>query len=131
MSRRRKQAKLFLKSLSDMLAKERLYPWMLGASVLLWLLTLALPLWRIVPLAGETPFLPLHYNVYFGVDRFGPWWQVFVPNALGLLFLCVALSMQARFFRREPLLSRFFSISTVLIEATFFVAMVLLVLLNI
>lgn len=114
-----------------MLHKERLYLWMLGASIFLLALTLALPIWRIVPIAGEKPYLPLHYNIYFGVDRFGPWWQVFVPPALGVVFLLVALAMQVRFFRREPMLGRFFSVSTVLIEAVLLVAMTLLVLLNV
>lgn len=114
-----------------MLGKERLYLWMLGASVLTLALTLTLPIWRIVPLAGEKPFLPLHYNVYFGVDRFGPWWQVFVPPTLGLLFLLVALVMQARFYRSEPMLARFFAVSTVLLETALLIAMALLVLLNV
>lgn len=131
MSRRQKQAKQFLKSFQEMLRQERLYMWMLCASVLLWFATLALPIWRILPLASDSPYLPLHYNVYFGVDQFGPWWQVFVPPALGLLFLCVALIMQTRFYRNEKMLARFFSISTVFLHVAFLIAMFLLVLLNI
>lgn len=130
MSRKQKQIKQFFRSASEMLGHERLYLWMLGASVLLWLAALALPIWRIVPLSADQPFLPLHYNVYFGVDRFGAWWEVFIIPLLGLLFLAVSMYMQTRFYRLEKMLARFFSISTTVLEAGLLTAMILIVLLN-
>ena len=84
-----------------------------------------------MPLADENPFLPLHYNVYFGVDRFGPWYQVFALPALGLLFLFVSIIMQTVFFRKEKMLARFFSVSSVFLEVALLVATGLVVLLNI
>lgn len=104
---------------------------MLIVSVLLWLTCLGLLVWRIVPLAQDKAYLPLHYNVYFGVDRFGPWYQVFVLPGLGLLFLLMSLIMQTHFFRREKMLARFFSISTTFLEAVFVIAAILVILLNI
>ncbi len=131
MSRIRRQAKQSLKLFREMLQQDRLYVWMLIASVLLWMAAVLLLVWRIVPLSAQKPYLPLHYNVYFGVDRFGPWVQVFVLPGLGLFFLLVSLVMQSHFYQREKMLARFFSLSTVFIEATFFVATILIVLLNI
>lgn len=131
MSRRRKQLVQSLHAFGEMLKQGRLYPGTLMTSFLLWLAMLVLLIWRIVPLAAEKTYLPLHYNVYFGVDRFGPWIQVFVLPGLGLLFLFMSLVMQTRFYRREKMLARFFAISTVFLEAVFLIATILIVLLNI
>ena len=130
MSRIRKQTKQSLRSFAEMIKSERLYPWMLALAMLFWLASIGLLLWRIVPLAQTTSFLPLHYNVYFGVDQFGPWYRVFVLPVLSFLFLGMSLIMQTRFFHREKMLARFFSVSTTVLLFVFLVATVLLVLLN-
>jgi hypothetical protein len=95
------------------------------------LLSFALPAWRIVPIAQSQPYLPLHYNIYFGIDRFGPWYFVFFPAALGAALLLVNLGFEAVFFRREHVLSKFFAVATVFSEVVLFIAVVLIVLLNI
>lgn len=131
MSRTAKQAKQFFKSFRELLGQEPLSLWTLIVSGMIFATTFFLPFWRIVPLAKDQPFIPLHYNIYFGVDRFGPWYHTFVIPALGLLFLLISLIMQTYFFKRERMLTRFFAVSTIFLELTFFIAMVLLILLNI
>lgn len=131
MSRTAKQAKQFFKSFRELIKQAPLSRWTLIACFLIFVATLLLPIWRIVPLAKEQPFIPLHYNVYFGVDRFGPWYHAFVIPALGLFFILISVVMQTYFFQKERMLTRFFAISTILLELTFLIAMVLLILLNI
>jgi hypothetical protein len=131
MSRTCKRAKQFFKSFRELLTHGRFARWTFVVSVVLFLATLGLPVWRILPLAKEQPFIPLHYNIYFGVDRFGPWYHAFIIPALGLLFLLVSLIMQTHFFKKEKMLSTFFAISAIFLEFTFLVAMVLLLLLNV
>ncbi len=99
-------------------------------SFLLVLATASLAWWKIVPLAETSPFIPLHYNVYLGVDRFGPWQAAFTLPAIGLGLLVVNLCFEAAFFRRERMLAHFFAIATLVSEIILLVAMVLLVLLN-
>ncbi|MEK7615554.1 MAG: hypothetical protein AAB431_04195 [Patescibacteria group bacterium] len=125
-----KYLKRFSKLFQEFMNKEPLYPWACFISFLLCVCCLALPLWRIVPLADTNPFLPLHYNVYFGVDRFGPWYHIFFLPALGFLFFLLNTALQMHFFRSEKLLSRFLAISTMFIEVTFVIAMILIILLN-
>ncbi|MBU1705572.1 hypothetical protein KKG19_02495, partial [Patescibacteria group bacterium] len=72
-----------------------------------------------------------HYNIYFGIDRFGPWYYIFVPAALGGTLLIINLIFQTAFFRRESVLSYFFAVATVFSEIMLFVAMIFIVLLNI
>lgn len=128
MSKRKRELKRFWKQFKEMMRSSKLYRWTAALSVFLLLLTVALPIWRVLPLAGEQPFIPLHYNVYLGVDRFGPVRDLFFLPALGFFFLLVNLGFQIHFSKQEKLLSRFFAISTPLIEFIFLAAMMLIVL---
>lgn len=42
----------------------------------------------------------LHYNVYFGVDLLGLWWQAYALPALGTLFVAGHLILAKRFYER-------------------------------
>ncbi len=104
-----------------------------SAAILSFFLVLAttfLAWWKIVPLAEATPFIPLHYNVYIGVDRFGSWREAFALPAIGLGLLFVNIGFEMAFFRTERMLASFFAIATVLSEVILFIAMILIVLLN-
>lgn len=117
-------------SFADLVRSSALFRWTAAVSLALVILTLALPAWKIAPLSESAPFIPLHYNIYIGIDRFGPWYYAFIPGALGATLLVVNAVFQAVFFRRERVLSSFFAVATVFAESMLFVAIVLTVLLN-
>ncbi|NBS41394.1 hypothetical protein EBS80_01930 [bacterium] len=123
--------RMFRTDFLDLFRTSSLYRWTAAASGVLLLLTIALPVWRILPLSSVKPFIPLHYNVYMGVDAFGPWYDVFVLPALGFVLLAVNLVFQVVFFRRERILSVFFAVATVASEAVLLAAMLMIVLLNV
>jgi len=93
--------------------------------------TFFLPVWRILPLAKDVPYIALHYNIYLGVDRFGPVNAILYLPAIGLFFLLLNLFIQARSYKLQKTLSLFFAASTPLLEFILFVAMVLIVLINV
>jgi len=117
----------FFKQFREMM-RVRSYFWTAMLSLFLLILTFALPVWRVLPLASEQPYIPLHYNVYLGVDRFGPLRDLFFIPAVGLLILVVNLIVQTIFSKREKLLTTFFSIATPVLEFILLTAMVLIVL---
>ncbi|MBU0646419.1 hypothetical protein KJ611_03010 [Patescibacteria group bacterium] len=121
----------YTRNFIDLLKHHKIYSWSTVISLVLVILTFALPAWRVLPLVQEQDFLPLHYNIYFGIDRFGPWYYIFVPAALGGTLLIINLIFQTAFFRRESVLSYFFAVATVFSEIMLFVAMIFIVLLNI
>lgn len=43
----------------------------------------------------------LHYNVYFGVEIQGIWWQAFIPPLTGVLFFFGHLIFARRFYRKS------------------------------
>lgn len=90
--------------------------WVAVGSVGLIVAMVALLVWRLAPLVSTHPYLPLHYNIYLGVDRFGPWYHILLLPVLSVVFLVLNLSIAAqiseteshafRLRRRDPLLAR-------------------------
>ena len=122
------------KLLADARRLFRLHPYfkyVALASLVLLVLVWALPLWKILPIIGNEPFLSLHYNVYFGVDYIGPWYHIFMLPVIGLVLFIINFIFEVVYFEREKILSYFFATSTVFVELILFVAMTLIVLLNI
>ncbi len=48
---------------------------------------------------SETP-LVLHYNVYFGVDVLGIWWQAYMLPLLGGILILGHLALARRFYQQ-------------------------------
>ena len=48
----------------------------------------------------ETPIV-LHYNVYFGVDVLGAWWQTYLLPLLSLLFYIIHTLLALHFYSRS------------------------------
>lgn len=117
-------------ALWDLFKNSRFYRWVTISSAVLVVLSFVLPLWLIVPNLGDERYIPLHYNIYFGVDRFGPWYYIFVPPTLGALLLILNVIFEGVYVKREHVLSMFFAVSTIVVETILFGAMVLMVLLN-
>lgn len=124
------QFQRFIKSLLEMMKREKRYVWTLVSSVVLFLLTLALPLWRIVPMASSKPFIPLHYNVLFGIDRFGAWYQIFWIPAFCFVVLIANLLLAALIYHKEKLMSTLLMIGSLTVQLILLCSMVLIVLVN-
>lgn len=125
-----KTTAVFFRSFVELMKESPIYRWSAIISFLLVVLTFAIPAWKILPNAGEQNFIPLHYNIYFGIDQFGPWYYVFFVPSLGLVLLLVNLIFETVYFRKEQVLSYFFALATLFSEIVLLVAVVLIVLLN-
>lgn len=58
----------------------------LGVSLFLNIAIWSLLAWRIFPLQEQ---VVIHYNVYFGIDQFGPAWHASILPGLGLLIIII------------------------------------------
>lgn len=88
-------------------------------TALLWILSLAV-IWYAI--GKRETVIVLHYNVYFGIDALGLWWQAFFIPLSGIGIWLVHILLSWRCFRggeyalsRIALLSLFFLESMVLI----------------
>jgi len=114
----------------DLFASSRSYRWTTIASLALVACMVVLPLVRLLPTIGGDPFIPLHYNIYFGVDRFGPWYDAFAIPGVGVGLLLLNLVFEGMYFRQEHALAKFFAVATLAAESILFISMVFIVLLN-
>jgi hypothetical protein len=104
--------------------------WTTIVSFIFLMLTAALPIWRMVPLAHERPFIALHYNIYLGVDRFGPLSHIFFLPVLGLGLWILNLIIEAVVFYRQKTLALFFAASNPILQFILCIAMILIILIN-
>ncbi len=49
---------------------------------------------------GVKGFVPLHYNIFSGVDTIGSWSRLFIPVLFGFLILIVNSSLAFHFYSR-------------------------------
>lgn len=110
--------------------KKRFFQVTMLLSVVFLVLSAVLPWWQLYPEIGEEIAVPLHYNIHFGVDLFGPPWRLFVFPISGALILLVNLIAGLLLWRRDHVLSYFLFTTTAIASIIIFVAMVFVTLLN-
>jgi hypothetical protein len=49
--------------------------------------------------------MPLHYNIYYGIDAYGPWFYIFMMPIVGMAILIVNFLVSMLAIRRERALS--------------------------
>ncbi len=99
-------------------------------AILFLLATILLPLWRLFPDIYGRPVVPLHYNIHYGVDWTGAWWQIFLLPAMSIVFFILNVGIAVYFVRRNPLLTGVALCSTIVLSVLLFAAMVFVVSLN-
>ena len=67
-------------------------------------------------LITDEAIIPLHYNVYFGVDLIGSKWQLLKLPFIGLIVLLINLFLSFKAYRYERVNSYFLIIGAVLVE---------------
>ncbi|HUT22146.1 MAG TPA: hypothetical protein VMX18_01915 [Candidatus Bipolaricaulota bacterium] len=94
----------------------------------------ALLLFKFRPIALANPeklSLPLHYNIYWGIDLYGQWYQSLYVPALGLGILIVNFILAIYFYSKKIMVSYFFSFATLLTQSFLAIATLLTILINI
>lgn len=96
-----------------------------------WILILSQLRSIIYNLPAEQAFIPLHYNIYLGVDSFGPWQQIFIMPGFGLFVLLINTILALSLFNRKKIISYFLTISSAAVQLFVLIATVLVILINI
>jgi len=60
--------------------------------------------------------IPLHYNIYFGIDLLGPWYQIFFIPVSGLITILANYFLAIIYWQKNILLSYFLIGVTTLIQ---------------
>ena len=102
--------------------------WVFGIS---WVLGTVLLCWRILPLVYGRDSVPLHYNIYVGIDAFGPWWMLFEVVVLSLAIALVNALFAATLLKKRPMLALATWSATLFVGILTLMALVRIVLINI
>ena len=95
----------------------------------------ALIYFKFYPLVSNLPedqaFIPLHYNIYLGVDLFGRWHRIFLLPGIGLFIFLLNSILALYIYSKNELASYFLSIVSSLIQIILLVATIMVILINI
>jgi len=73
----------------------------------------------------------LHYNVYFGVDVIGDWWQVYLMPLIGLLILLVNAILGYLFYQqKERIVAHLLMLASFVAQVGISIAVASLLLIN-
>jgi hypothetical protein len=73
----------------------------------------------------------LHYNVYFGVDVIGAWWQVYFLPLIGLVILSVNTVLGYLFYQqKERIVAHLLILATFIVQIGISIAVASLLLIN-
>lgn len=108
--------------------KSSLVHWALIASLLLNILNWIALAYFIRPV--DFP-ITLHYNVYFGVDIIGSWWQVYFLPAIGLLLLLVNTALGYFFYQqKDRIIGHVLLLATCIAEVAVSIAVAGIIMIN-
>jgi len=89
------------------------------------------PTWRLSGISPEGYGIPLHSNIYFGVDYVKSWWYVlYYPGFATLVFFVNILLMSVE-KKRNLLLAQMLSVSAMVVSFFVVVALFFVLLLNV
>jgi len=70
--------------------------------------------------AGET--LPLHYNIYFGIDFIGKWYEIFIMPTVGIFFIIINFILADIIYLRDKITSYFLAGAGVVVQVLLLLA---------
>jgi len=73
-------------------------------------------------LPSREGFLPLHYNIYFGIDLFGQWYYAYLIAAIGTAVLVLNTIIVFSIYQRQPTLAVLIGVTTPVLETLLAVA---------
>ena len=74
--------------------------------------------------------MPLHYNIYFGIDLLGDWYQIFILPGLGLLFFLINFIAGFVSYHKEKIISYFLAGTASFCQLILLVATALIIFIN-
>lgn len=96
-------------------------------------LALNLFLWLLfyikIPRAEE--IIPLHYNIYFGIDRVGEWFEIFIYPFTAFVIFLINFFLSYLIYKKEKFLSHLLSIASTVVGLVILGAGILVLMINI
>ncbi|MBI5254298.1 hypothetical protein HY932_00760 [Candidatus Falkowbacteria bacterium] len=79
----------------------------------------------------SSDIVPLHYNIYLGIDLQDKWWKAFIMPFWGTIFFIFNYLLALSLFHKKSLVSYFLSAVNLFLQLTILAACIFTLLLNI
>lgn len=81
---------------------------------------------------GQTfTYIPLHYNIYTGIDSYGRWERLFYMPLFGEFVFAINFFLAFLLFNRKEILSYFLAFAAMAVQIILLVAIIFVILINI
>lgn len=81
-------------------------------------------------LSGARDLLPLHYNIYFGIDFVGKWYKIFIMPTTGIFFIIINFFVADIIYLRDKAISYFLTGASLFIQVMLVLAAMAIVSIN-
>ncbi|MFH0814557.1 MAG: hypothetical protein V1902_00470 [Candidatus Falkowbacteria bacterium] len=79
----------------------------------------------------NSDIVPLHYNIYLGIDLQDKWWKAFIMPFWGAIFFVFNYLLTLAIFHKKSLISYFLSATNLFLQLIILAACIFTLLLNI
>lgn len=100
-------------------------------NLLIWLLIIFRLRPIVLSLTNSDTFIPLHYNTYLGVDKYGDWKNIFYLPGLGLLIFILNTFFALTIYNKKDVLSYFLVGANLAVQVLLIIATLFIILINI
>jgi len=118
------------KIFTGLLFKDRFFQIVFSLSLLMNLALWIFLYFKFYPLKDAGELLPLHYNIYFGIDFVGKWYKIFVMPLLGVFFIVVNFILADIIYLRDKIVSYFLLGAGAFIQILFGLAAYMIIVIN-
>ncbi len=81
-------------------------------------------------IGSSLEIIPLHYNIYFGIDLIGPWYKVFIIPTIGVIILFINILLSYIIYKKDKTISYFLMGASSLSQFVLLIGAVFVILLN-
>lgn len=122
--------KKFSKIFTSLIFTDRFFQIVFGAALIINVINLIFIFLKFSPPQNPERLLPLHYNIYFGVDFIGEWHKIFIIPALGFFFTIINFILADIIYVRDKVIGYFLAGESVFVQIILFLASYAIVSIN-
>ncbi|MBT4277556.1 hypothetical protein HOD96_02295 [Candidatus Falkowbacteria bacterium] len=102
------------------------------ASILIGSILINLAVWlNLLRIKKTTELIPLHYNIYFGIDYIGEWHKLFTIAGVGLLVLLINFLLSLLFYFKDKFIAYTLLITALFVQIILILSSLAIVWINI
>lgn len=120
----------FLKNFTGLTLRDRFFQIVfstaLGINLVIWILFY----FTFYPLRTLGDLVPLHYNIYFGIDLVGKWYEIFTIPFVGFFFILIDFILSCFFYLREKIIGYFLGVTVLFSQILLAIAAIMIILIN-